>query len=177
MSDPRIISSEKLFQATRTLLRLDRVQLPEGRVVEREIVESQDAVCVVALDGDGNVLMVRQYRVPVHQTLLELPAGGVEQGEEPLACARRELREETGFAASELTPIGDFWTIPGFGTERMYVFLATGLRPDPLPADEDEDIEMERVPIAQALEMARSGHLHDAKTIAALALAERHLVR
>jgi len=106
---------------------------------------------------------------------LELPAGGVEHGEEPLACARRELREETGFAASKLTPIGDFWTIPGFGTERMYVFLSTELRLDRLSADEDEDIQLERIPIAQALEMARGGQLHDAKTIAALALAERHL--
>jgi ADP-ribose pyrophosphatase len=171
----RTTSSELLFQGKRFTVRHDQITLSNGRAVELEVIDHHDAVVIVALNGEGDVLMVRQYRAPLRRTLLELPAGTIEPGEEPLACAQRELREETGFAADELRPLGDFWTTPGFCTERMFIFLATGLRPDPLPADDDEQIQLERLPIAQALAMARTGQIPDAKTIASLYLAERFI--
>ena len=171
----RVLASEQLFQGRVFALRRDRVELPTGQVVDRDIIEHPGAVCLVPFDDDGNVLMVRQYRAAPAQDLLELPAGTLEPGEEPLACAQRELREETGYAASQLRLIGDFWTTPGFCTERMYVFLATGLRPDALEPDDDEQIQLERLPFARAVEMATAGDIHDAKTIASLFLAQRYL--
>ena len=177
MAEPRTLGSDTVFRGRRTSVRWDRIQMAEGHVVEREVVVSHDSVAMVAIDEERNVLLVRQFRAPPGVVLLEVPAGTIESGEEPLSCAHRELREETGFTASRLAPIGDFWTTPGFSTERMYVFLATGLRPDALPSDDDEDIQLERVPFSQALEMARSGQVHDAKTIAALIMAEHLLAR
>ena len=171
----RLLSSEPVFQGSTTTIRRDQFQLADGRVVERDIVDHRDSVVIVALDDARNVLLVRQFRAPPRLMLLELPAGTMEPGEGPLECARRELREETGYSAARFRPIGDFWTTPGFCTEHMYAFLATDLRPDPLPADEDEQIELERIPVDQALEMARAGGIPDAKTIAALFLAQRHL--
>ena len=176
MDEPRIVSSETIFRGFRASIRQDHIRLAAGHVVEREIVVSHDSVALVAIDEERNILLVRQFRAPPGRVLLEIPAGTIEQGEAPLSCAHRELREETGYAAGELIPIGDFWTTPGFCTERMYIFLATGLRPDALPADEDEDIQLERTPFSQALEMARTGQFHDAKTIAALLLAAPHLM-
>lgn len=171
----RTLSSERVYQGLRVSVRRDRVELAEGRVMERETVEHPDAVVVVALDDARNVLLVRQYRAAPRQMLLELPAGTIERGEDPMTCAQRELREETGFAAGHFQPLGEFWTTPGFCTERMYAFLATKLRPDALPADDDEQIEVERMAVGEALEKARTGQLHDAKTIAALAMAAAYL--
>ena len=175
MTMPRKLSSNTVFRGRRTSVRWDKVQMQEGHVVEKEVVVTHDSVAVVAVDEEHNVLLVRQFRAPPGVALLEVPAGTIEEGEEPLSCAHREMREETGFAASRMTPIGDFWTSPGFITERMHVFLASGLQPDALPSDEDEDIQLERLPVSQALEMARTGQFHDAKTIASLSMAERLL--
>ncbi len=173
MLDPeRTLESRQVFQGRLIQVRVEQVGLPDGTTARREIVEHPGAVCIVAVDDQRNVLMVRQYRKAVGETLLEVPAGTLEPGERPLECAERELREETGFAARTFDLLGEFWTTPGFTTERMYAFLATALRPDALPADTDERIEVERVPLARAAEMARKGEIHDAKSIAALLMAE-----
>ena len=169
----RTLESRQVFQGKLIHVRVDRVGLPDGSTSYREIVEHPGAVCIVAVDDQSNVLLVRQYRKAAEASLLEVPAGTLEPDEPPLDCARRELREETGVAADEFHLLGEFWTTPGFTTERMYAFLASGLRPDALPADADEHIEVERLPFTQAAEMARSGQIHDAKSIAALLMAER----
>ena len=173
MSEPeRTLETERIYRGECIGVRKDRVSLSDGTITYREIVEHPNAVCIVAVDDQRNVLMVRQYRKSAEVALLEVPAGTIEEGESPEACAERELREETGFGAGRLQPLGEFWTTPGFTTELMYAFLATGLRADTLPADFDERIELERVPLLQAMEMARTGKVNDAKSIAALLMAE-----
>ena len=171
----KTVSSERVYEGSRINVRRDIVSLPDGGTAQRDIVEHPDAVSIVAVDSDNNVVLVRQYRRAPKLFLLEVPAGVMDPGEEPIQTAQRELREETGFAAATLDFLGDFYTAPGILTERMYAFLATGLTEDALPPDEDEDIEVERVPLAKAMEMARSGELNDAKSIVSLLMAERRL--
>lgn len=165
-----LIESNILFQGRAFTIRRDRLRTPRGET-RLDIVEHGGSVVLIPVDEDGKVYFVRQYRHAAGLELLELPAG-VRQGDEPYEqCAARELREETGMAAASLERIGDFYLAPGYSTEFMAVFLATGLTPDPLPADEDEFLQVERLPLAEALEMARTGQVPDAKSLAALFLA------
>jgi ADP-ribose pyrophosphatase len=150
-------------------------QLPDGRAFTYEVVEHHGAVTVVPLDKDGCLTFVRQYRVGSQSELLELPAGMLEDDEDPLSGAGRELREEIGMAASKLERLGDFYMAPGYSTEHMHVFLATGLYAAPLPQDQDEFLSVTRITARKALEMARNGQIHDGKTLAALLMAEPHL--
>ena len=170
------VSSERVFEGKRIGLRVDRVRLADGTEAVREVAESPNAVVIVAVDDDQKLLLVRQYRFAVGRELLELPAGVIEGDEPPVASAQRELREETGFAAAELTELGHFYAAPGGLTECMYAFLGTSLTHDPLAPDADERIELGRMGVREALEMARAGGFHDAKTIASLLLAERRVL-
>lgn len=151
------------------------MQLPTGEVRAYDLVNHPSAVTIVPLDAVGNILFVRQYRVGAEEELLELPAGLFKDGENPDPAAARELREETGMAAEHLTRIGAFYSSPGYSSEYLYIYLATGLYPAPLEQDDDEFIQLEAIPTAKALEMARSGEIRDAKTLAALFLAENRL--
>ena len=140
---------------------------------EREIVEHPGAVAIVAVDGEGCVALVRQLREPARKRLLELPAGTAEPGEEPLATARRELREECGLSGGEWRELAAFWTTPGFCRERMHLFAAEGVgQGDAAPAA-DEEIELVRWPIAEIGD--RLGEIEDAKTLAGLLLYLRTL--
>jgi ADP-ribose pyrophosphatase len=114
------------------------------------------------------VLMLRQYRPALDETILELPAGTRERAEPWLECAQRELREETGYRAAQFTSLGYIWPAPGLSSEVMAIYLATGLTPDPLPADFDEQFELVPMPLVDLLEMARDGRLQDAKSVIAL---------
>ncbi len=135
---------------------------------EREIVEHPGAVAIVAVDDEGCVTLVRQLREPARKRLVELPAGTAEPGEEPLATARRELREECGLTGGEWRQLAAFWTTPGFCRERMHVFAAENVvRGDAVP-DEDEDIELVRWPLGEVL--SHLGEIEDAKTLAGLLL-------
>jgi ADP-ribose pyrophosphatase len=135
---------------------------------EREIVEHPGAVAVVAVDADEHVWLVRQLREPARKELLELPAGTREQGEEALATAQRELREECGLTGGAWEELGAFWTTPGFCREHMVVFLATEVEPGDADPDEDEALELVRWPVGEI--GARLAELEDAKTIAGLLL-------
>ena len=177
MAEPETtVSSERVFEGRRLSVRVDRVRLADGTEAVREVAEHPNAVVIVAVDSDQNLLLVRQYRFAVGQELLELPAGLIEDGDAPVATAQRELREETGFSAGELTELGHFYAAPGGMTECLYAFLGTGLTHDPLDADDDERIELVRMDFREAVEMARVGGFHDAKTIASLLLAERRVL-
>jgi ADP-ribose pyrophosphatase len=134
-----------------------------------QVIEHRGGVTLVALDPDGRLLLVRQYRHAVGRELLELPAGTLDAGEAPEVCAQRELQEETGYRAGRLERLGGFYTAPGYCTEYLHVFLCTELVVDPLQGDEDA-IEVVPLPLDEALRMISSGEIEDAKTAAALLL-------
>ena len=168
MTEERTLESQLLYKGRLVNLRLDTVELSSGRQARREIVEHRGSVAIVALDGEGKALLVRQYRKALERTLLEIPAGGIDPGEEPGDCAQRELQEETGYRAGKMERIGGFYTSPGYCTEFIHLFLATDLEPSPLRADADEAIELVCVPITDAPKLITSGEICDAKTIAGL---------
>lgn len=169
----RTLHTERIYQGRLVGLRVDTVELPSGRTTKREIVEHGGVAAIVVIDSEDNVLLVRQYRKPVERALLEIPAGGMEPGEDALVCARRELEEETGFSAERWEKLGFFYTSPGFCTEDMHLYLATELRPAKNAADDDESIELVRVPLTTVPELIASGEVCDAKSIAGLLMALR----
>lgn len=145
-------------------LRVGEVERPDGETIERGYIEHPGAVVLVPL-LDDKVLMLRQYRWTLDETILELPAGTRGWDEDWLLCAQRELQEETGYRAETFTPLGEVWAPPGVSDERMALYLATGLTPAPLPADFDEVIEVEPVLLSEAVAMALDGRLEDAKSV------------
>jgi len=172
-----IIRSDKIYQGRVFGVRCDQVSLPNGKSVELDIVEHPGAVVLVPVDDQSNLWFVRQFRHAGRVELLELPAGSLEPGEPPEACALREVREEIGMAAGHIEKIGEFYMAPGYSTEFLHVYLATDLRPSPLAADDDEFLSVETIPIRQVFEMVEAGQIHDCKTLASLYLARPFLVQ
>lgn len=148
-------------------------QLPDGRTSTRAIVRHPGAVAVIPLVSPDQVCLIRNYRVSVEQTLLEIPAGTLEPNEPPLETARRELREETGYEAGSLRQIAWFYLSPGVVDERMTLFVAEGLIPGPAARESGEEIENHVVPWSEAIGLIFSGEITDAKTIAALLMYDR----
>ncbi len=171
MEPEKQLSSEPKFDGKIVRLRVDTVLLPNGEQSTREVIDHANAVVIVPVDSEDNVLLVRQYRYAVEETLLEAPAGLIDDSEDPDDAAQRELREETGYASRSLRPLGGFWSSPGFCTEYLYAYLARDLVPSPLSPDDDEFIEVERLPISRIPQLIRLGEIQDAKTIAALLMA------
>lgn len=145
--------------------RQDEVLLSNGHKASRELVIHPGAVAVVAVTGQKELLLVRQYRYAVGQVLYELPAGKLEKGEDPLLSAQRELSEETGFRAANWRHLTTFYTAPGFCNEKMYLYLAEGLEEEEAHPDEDEIVSFEKVPLAEVLLKIDHGEIQDAKTI------------
>jgi ADP-ribose pyrophosphatase len=170
-----LLKSEIIYPGRAFTIRRDTLRLPDGRETRFDIVEHGGSVIILPLDSNGHLLFVRQYRHAAGLDLLELPAGTLDEGEAPEVCARREVREETGMAAGRLEPLGGFYLAPGYSTEYMYVYLATDLHYDPLQADADEFLSVERIPLAEAQAMFERGEMLDAKSLAAFLLARRHL--
>lgn len=168
-----VTASERIYTGRVVALRIDSVTLPDGTPSRREVVEHSGAVAVAALTEEGDVLLVRQFRLPAGGPLLEVPAGGIEPGEDPGACAARELAEEIGMAPTRLTPLYEAWVAPGYCTEKMYGFLAEGLEPAPGRADADEFVETVPMPLAEAIEAIAQGRIQDIKSIACLTLVAR----
>lgn len=171
----RVLSSQEVFEGRIIRVRRDEVELPGGRRSAREVVEHPGAVAVVAVDDQGEVLLVRQYRHAVGRVTLEIPAGTLKPGEDPLDCARRELEEETGCRAESFHRLASFYTTPGFTSELMHLYLAEGLRSGAQNPDEDEDLELVRLPLPKALEVVTEEDRGDGKSLAGLLLAEKHL--
>ena len=176
MPEFHFLRSEPLLQARAFRVRRDFLRAPDGRETAYDIIEHTGSVVLVPIDEEGNVLFVRQFRPAAGKELLELPAGTLDEGEPFESCAARELREETGLAASHLEKIGEFFLVPGYSTEFMAVFIATGLRPDPLPGDPDEFLKLERFPMNETLRMAEGGEIPDAKSLAAILIARSRLI-
>jgi len=170
-----LVKSEIVYPGRAFTIRRDTMRLPDGREARLDIVEHIGSVVILPLDENGNILFVRQYRHAAGQELLELPAGTLDEDEEPVACAHREIREETGMAAGRLESLGGFYLAPGYSTEYMHVYLATALQYAPLEADADEFLSVERVPVTEVLAMCERGEIPDAKSLAAFLLARKHL--
>jgi ADP-ribose pyrophosphatase len=170
-----LLKSEILMKGRAFAIRRDHLKTPDGRETKFEIIEHGGSVVIIPVDQNGNMLLVRQYRHATGQYLLEMPAGTLDSEENPKVCAAREIREETGMAAENLTKLGDFYLAPGYSTEFMVVYLATDLSHNPLEADADEFLSVESIPVAQAIQMAERGEIPDAKSLAALFLAKPHL--
>ena len=167
---PEVVSSEDVFTGRIFTVSLDRVR-EAGREHVREIVRHPGSAAVVAVDGDGSVVLVRQYRHPTVKYLLEIPAGSRDGFEPPEECARRELEEELGYVAGRLEPLTEFFVTPGFCAEKMWVYLATDLTETKQSPEDDENLEIVRLDFARALAMIASGEIEDAKTIIGLLLA------
>lgn len=164
----KTLSSKLIYQGRAIRFRVDTVRMPDGRETNREIVEHAEVIVVVAIDEKDNVLLVRQYRTPVCKELLEIPAGGIDNGEKPEEAVRREMQEETGFLPRKLVKLGGFYSAPGFCTEYLHVFLATDLVPSRLHAEDTDEISLERVPVKEIPAMLAFGKFEDSKSIAGL---------
>jgi ADP-ribose pyrophosphatase len=162
------LNEREIYAGRVVTLRLKYSLRPDGSTRAWEIVEHVPGAAVVAVDDDGLVLLVRQPRPAVGHHLLELPAGLVDPGEQPIDAARRELEEETGFTAQHLEPLLRFYTSPGFSTELIYIFIATGLTACTVEQDAEEEIELVRMSLDEAIEQVLNGELSDAKTVAGL---------
>jgi len=162
------LSSKVLFDGRAIKVRVDTVRRPDGRRTTREIVEHAAVIAVIPVDNDGNVLLVRQFRKPVEKELLEIPAGGIDPGEDAEAAVIRELQEEIGFRPGRLERLGGFYSAPGYATEYIHLYLAADLVPGRLHAEDTEEIKLVRVPLAQVPELIASGKIEDAKSIAGL---------
>jgi ADP-ribose pyrophosphatase len=163
-----VAASRTVFTGRRIEVRVDRLRLPDGREHDFEMIHHPGAAAVVPLLATGEVLMLRQYRHATGGWLLEIPAGTLQPGEAPEACAARELREETGFQASALQPLGWIWTTPGFTDERIWLYLGTGLSAGRQALDDDEMLTVARLPLVQAVTMAAGGEIVDGKSVVAL---------
>ncbi len=167
----RVLSSRRIHEGRICALREDTVQLANGNTALREIVEHAPVVAIVPIDESGDVILVRQYRLAAEEALLEVPAGLVDPGEDLEAAAQRELQEETGYRAASLRRLAGFFASPGFCTEFIHVYLAAGLTESPLAGDDDEDITVERVSLAEGVRLVEAGIIKDAKSVAGILLA------
>jgi ADP-ribose pyrophosphatase len=170
-----VLEKRGVFRGKVVDLSVERVRLPNGNVCELELIRHPGAAAVVPLDGNGDVLLVRQYRHATGGYVLEVPAGKLDPGEPPEACALREVEEETGHRPRTLAPLGWIWTTPGFTDERIWLFLATDLAPTRQDLQHDEVLTVERLPLAEAVARAERGEIVDAKSVCALLRAAHRL--
>lgn len=154
---------------------MDKAELFNGHIVKREVVEHPGGVTILPIDGEGNCYMVEQFRYPMGRMMLEAPAGKLEYGEEPLSSAERELSEETGFTAEEMVYLGRYCTSPGISTEVLHIYLALGLKAGKTHPDEDEYLNIKKLPLSQLVNMVMAGEIDDGKTAVALLKAEKYL--
>lgn len=174
----KTLRSSQVYSGKIVNVRVDDVLLPDGSESKREVVDHPGAVAIVPVTPEGNVLCVRQYRKPAEKVLLEIPAGKLEEGEEPEACARREMAEEVGYNAQTMELLTAFYTSPGFASEKIYLFLASDLsKAEEVSGPADEHLQMESLPLADVHRLIRDGTVEDGKTIVGLLMALHHYRR
>ena len=164
----KTLACEELYRGKIIYVHRDTVALSDGAEAVREVVEHSGGVGVLPVDDEGNAWCVRQYRYPIGEHLLEVPAGKLEPGEEPLECAVRELGEETGFTAGKFTFLGELYPSPGYCHETLYIYLATGLTRGKAHLDKGEFLDVEQYKLDELYAMALRGGLPDAKTAMAV---------
>ena len=164
----KTLDGEYKYKGRIIKLRVDSVELPNGNVSTREVIEHNGGVGVAALTDKNEVLLVKQFRYPYKEVLYEIPAGKRDGNEDPLVCGKRELKEETGASAAEYLPLGKLYPSPGYCGETIWMFAAKGLTYGTDNPDDDEFIECERIPLEIAVEMIMNGEIADSKTQAAI---------
>ncbi|NLK21724.1 MAG: NUDIX hydrolase [Epulopiscium sp.] len=169
------INRKEIYKGKIISLVQDIISLPNGKTAKRDVVLHNGAAAIVPMDESGNILFVRQYRQPVGEEILEIPAGTLEEGEEPLECAKRELEEETGYKANEFTHICSMYTAVGFCTEIIHIYLGTDLIMGKQNLDEDEFVNVEKYPFNEAMKMIFDGRIKDSKTISGI-LGANHIM-
>ncbi|MBC7321016.1 NUDIX hydrolase [bacterium] len=167
--EEELINSTLRFNGRLIKVAVDEVRTPEGNTATREVVIHKGAVAVLPI-VDNKVILVKQYRHPVRETLWEIPAGVFKEGETPEECAVRELREETGLSPMNLIKLGEIFVSPGYSTEKIYLFYADRFVPSPLPKDKDEFIELGEFALDTFREMIEEGEIKDSKTLSAFCL-------
>lgn len=163
--EEKTMKSDKIYEGKILNLRIDTVELPDKKYSKREIVEHPGGVGVIAIDKDGSIVLVKQYRKALEDFSLEIPAGKLEVNEEPRETAIRELKEETGLVASKLSYIMEFYTSPGYCNEKIYLFLAEDLKEVDSQPDEGEFIEKVNITMNQLMKKINRGEILDSKTI------------
>ncbi len=171
----KTIKSERVFKGRVIDLRVDTVSLPDGSVSTREIIRHPGGVCVLAVDNENNVLMVRQFRKPTNQVLLEIPAGKLEYGEDHFEAAKRELEEEAGVVAENYTYLGYFYPTPAYCEEKIHMYFARGLRETKQNLDDEEFLEVLKVPYKKLCEMIDNCEIIDGKTALAALRAKEYI--
>jgi ADP-ribose pyrophosphatase len=175
MSAPQVVETRRHFQGRIVGVRVDQVRLGDGRTVAQEVVEHRPSMTVIAVDDEGRLVLVRQYRHPVRAELLETPAGSVDEGETAEEAVNRELAEETGLRARTIRKLGAFYLAPGWTDEFMHVYLATDLEEADAEADPDEEITVVRLPIEEWETLIARGEIRDSKSLAAWLLARPYV--
>lgn len=164
--EEKTIHTDKIYNGKIIDLQVDKVQLPDGKTAKRELIKHPGAVAVIPVTKENKIVLIEQYRKPLEKSIIEIPAGKVEKGEQPELTAIRELEEETGYTASKLSFITSFYTSPGFADELMQIFITDELIPLETPAakDDDEFIEVMDLTLAEAKQLVEEERIHDAKT-------------
>lgn len=171
----KTIDSQLIFEGKVIRVKKDTVLLPDGREAGREIVGHPGGVAVIAITDDKNVVMVRQYRVAAQQVLLEVPAGKLEYGEDPKECGVRELEEETGYKAENITHLGEYFATPGYCEEKINIYMATGLTKTSQNLDDGEFLEVCKMPLDKLYDMVINNEIYDMKTAVAVLKAKQIL--
>ena len=162
------LSHEYIYKGRVINLRVDECELPDGEKALREVIEHPGGVCVAALTGENELLFVRQYRYPYSEVILELPAGKLTPGEDPLECGKRELLEETGAVGDEYKSLGLLYPSPGYCGEIIHLYMTRVVSIGETKPDDDEFVEMEKIPLRKAADMVLNNEIHDAKSQVAI---------
>lgn len=164
--EEKTIHTKKIFEGNIIDLQVDEVSLPNGKVSKREIVKHPGAVAIIAITKDKKIVLVKQYRKPLEKHLIEIPAGKIDNNEQPLVAAIRELEEETGYTTKELSFVTSFYTSPGFANELVHIYITDSLEKleTPVAGDEDEFIEIMELTLDEAKQYVEDEQIHDAKT-------------
>lgn len=163
--EEKTVKSEKIYGGKIINVRVDTVELPHKKYSKREIVEHPGAVGIIPITSDKNIILVKQFRKPIEEVLLEIPAGLIEYKEEPRQSAIRELKEETGYTTDKFKKLFEYYSTPGFSDEKIHIYLAEEVVEGTAQPDENEYIEIIKMPVDEALEKVKNGEIRDAKTI------------